>query len=260
MRLLSDRNYLKAFADALFLSKCLLCDREFPSRICESCLLTLPYHTGPHCLKCGKPRKTDEPRADCGFCYKRDFRFRRSRSLIRYDTNCRKLLHNFKYDGDISLGHQLSSTTEKMLLDIPQGLSAIFESPVSFDFALFVPSGRAKRRILGSSPSRIIFERTVRRLGIGSPCRIRPATGFLTRKRDTPRQTELPFDRRIENAKTLFSLTKNTGLKGKTILLCDDLFTSGATLNECARLLRRGGAKEVYALTLFITEIDSPVI
>lgn len=73
---------------------------------------------------------------------------------------------------------------------------------------------------------------------------------ILVRSRETPPQTQLSEKERRKNVRGAFSLNSRKTVKGRIILLVDDVYTSGATVNECSRVLRRAGAKEVYVLTL----------
>jgi len=78
-----------------------------------------------------------------------------------------------------------------------------------------------------------------------------PADPFVLRRdRATPPQTQLPEDERRRNVRGAFSLNPGRPIDGKNILLVDDVYTSGATVNECSRVLNRGGAKEVFVITL----------
>jgi predicted amidophosphoribosyltransferase len=72
----------------------------------------------------------------------------------------------------------------------------------------------------------------------------------LCRDRETAPQTQLTEDERRTNVRGAFAIRPVKSLKGKSLLLVDDVYTSGATVNECSRVLVRGGAKEVYVLTL----------
>ncbi len=73
---------------------------------------------------------------------------------------------------------------------------------------------------------------------------------ILLRSRETPPQTQFPEEERRKNVRGVFSLNPEKWIRGKTLLLVDDVYTSGATVNECNRTLIRSGAKEVYVLTL----------
>ena len=78
-----------------------------------------------------------------------------------------------------------------------------------------------------------------------------PVDAFvLCRDRETAPQTQLTEDERRKNVRGAFAVRPVKSLKGKSLLLVDDVYTSGATVNECSRVLIRGGAKEVYVLTL----------
>jgi competence protein ComFC len=72
----------------------------------------------------------------------------------------------------------------------------------------------------------------------------------LLRKVDTPPQTQLPEEDRRKNMRGAFALSRKTAVKGKCLLLVDDVYTSGATVNECSRVLKQGGARAVFVLTL----------
>ncbi len=73
---------------------------------------------------------------------------------------------------------------------------------------------------------------------------------ILLRSRETPAKTQLPEGDRRKNVRGAFSLNPETSVRGKRLLLIDDIYTSGATVKECSRTLIRGGAKEVSVLTL----------
>jgi len=70
------------------------------------------------------------------------------------------------------------------------------------------------------------------------------------RSKETPPQTQLTEAERRKNVRGVFSLNPQKPIDGKRVLLVDDVYTSGATVNECSRCLKQGGAKEVYVLTL----------
>ena len=72
----------------------------------------------------------------------------------------------------------------------------------------------------------------------------------LCRERETPPQTQLAEDERRKNVRGAFAIYPGKLLKRRSVLLVDDVYTSGATANECSRVLVRGGAREVYVLTL----------
>ncbi len=73
---------------------------------------------------------------------------------------------------------------------------------------------------------------------------------ILLRSKETPPQTQLPEEERRKNVRGAFSLDPEKSVEGKVLLLVDDVYTTGATVNECSRTLIRAGAKEVHVLTL----------
>jgi ComF family protein len=72
----------------------------------------------------------------------------------------------------------------------------------------------------------------------------------LRRNKETPAQTQLTEEERRRNVRAAFTLNPENSVEGKRILLVDDVYTSGATVNECSRTLKKHAAKEVYVLTL----------
>jgi ComF family protein len=85
---------------------------------------------------------------------------------------------------------------------------------------------------------------------IGSVYKLPVDCFTLFRKIDTPPQTQLPEEDRRKNIRGAFGLAAESAMKGKRLLLVDDVYTSGATVNECSRVLKRGGSREVFVLTL----------
>ena len=115
---------------------------------------------------------------------------------------------------------------------------------ISFDVIIPVPLHRKRLRWRGFNQSVVLAHE------IGRLWRI-PVDAFaLARSRETPPQTQLHEDERRRNMRRAFSVNPRCSLKDKSILLIDDVYTSGATVDECSRALLRGGAREVAVLTL----------
>jgi ComF family protein len=204
-------------------STCLLCGGNAEeSVLCAGCigdLPELPDHTCPHC---SEPTTHGER---CGACLKDPPHFARTFALYRYDFPADRLVHALKY------GHQLA-------------LAAWFGQRLgeriaghAFDAIIPLPLHPNRLRERGFNQSGEI----ARQLQI--PTKIPVDRSSLLRTRETPPQAELPLKARHKNVRGAFEC--RTDFTGRRILLVDDVMTTGATANECARVLRLHGAAEV---------------
>jgi ComF family protein len=171
----------------------------------------------------------------CGRCIMDKFYFERARSIAFYDGLLKDILHKFKYEGKLGLGRVLSS----ILIDnLPNDL----DTP---DIVVPVPLyiGRLRKREYNQSV--ILGERLAKYLRI-------PFDPFVLRRvRDTKPQFEIRGDaEKRKNVKGAFVVEKGERIKGESVLLIDDIFTSGSTINECSRVLLKAGASYVQVLTL----------
>ena len=114
----------------------------------------------------------------------------------------------------------------------------------SFDTIVPVPLHPKRLRWRGFNQA-VLLGREVSRLW-----RIPMDPFILSRSRETPPQTQLAEEERRRNVRRAFAPNPEKSLEGKSLLLVDDVYTSGATVNECSRALLRAGAKEVHVLTL----------
>lgn len=137
-------------------------------------------------------------------------------------------MHAFKYDGCRSLSQGLGA----QLRDSAADLLAYA------DVVVPVPLHRSRRRARGFNQAREL----ARRLGV-------PMVDVLRRIRATPSQTDLPADARHANVQNAFALKRGRGVEGLRIVLVDDVSTTGATIEACARVLRAAGAADVSAVT-----------
>lgn len=110
-----------------------------------------------------------------------------------------------------------------------------------FDIIISVPLYKEKERVRGYNQSQLISRILSRETGIAEN------SGLLLKVRDTGRQSLLNRKERSLNIKDAFQLTNKDRVKGKTVLLVDDILTTGYTVNECSRILKEAGAKWVTA-------------
>ena len=153
----------------------------------------------------------------------------RARSIGAYDGALRDIIHAFKYDGRRSLAGPLAALMRQQGSELLDGA----------DTAVPVPLHRSRRRQRGFNQAADL----ARHLGL-------PWTEALRRTRATPSQTDLPASRRHANVRNAFAIRRRVGIAGCCVVLVDDVSTTGATLEACARILLEAGAREVRALTV----------
>lgn len=227
------RRFQEAVLTFIFPKRCPFCGRVITPReaYCVSCGKQLPEITKDCCLHCGMPREA------CA-CHKRKQFLSGITAPFYYQGPVRQGVLRMKFGGKLT-GVPLFAERMAVRLDAVYG-------GVRFDAATYVPMYWKKEKERGYNQARLLAEGVAGRKGL-------PLEACLQKTTDTPPQHELPFDKRRGNLMGVFAVSQAYDLKGKTILLCDDVFTSGATLNECAKMLLMGGAQAVYGLTLAIT-------
>lgn len=177
----------------------------------------------------------------CAACRAQQPPFRAARSAFVFGGPLREAVHRLKYEGKLALAPRLAPLlSQAMERDtVLSGFAPQFLVPV--------PLHRARQRQRGTNQSALLAHELGRQLNI-------PVAPCLRRTRDTPPQVELNRAQRQSNVRDAFALDAalwaKIGGRGARLLLLDDVFTTGATLSECARALQRGGAGEICALTL----------
>ncbi len=234
--------------DFIFPRVCPFCESASKDgRVCNSCLLQIRFiGKNSVCLRCGVPSDFTETsdRSDpmksvsshfCGQCLLGRFYFDRARSVAFYDGLLRDMLHKFKYQGRLNLGRAISNILIENFpadLDIPD---------IIIPVPLYI--GRLRKREYNQSV--ILGE------GLSRYLRVSFNPFVLKRIRDTRPQFEIKSeDEKRKNVKGAFSLDESGKIKGKSVLIIDDIFTTGSTIDECARVVLDSGASRVQALTL----------
>jgi ComF family protein len=208
-----------------------------PLEFCPSCRESLDLVRGPSCPTCGIPLSPEAPGGyECGSCLEGLYRFDRARSAGTYRGLLREVIHRFKYDGHISLARPLA----QLLLPAARELRALHE----IDVVLPVPLHPRRLRERGFNQAALLARR------IGGSLKIPVEYRALWRLRWTEPQIGLTSRERAENVRGAFGLTKKELVRDRTVLLVDDVFTTGETVDQCVRELKRGGAREVVVVTV----------
>jgi ComF family protein len=231
---------MHALLDMLYPRFCFGCGRAAPETLrwlCWDCLSTLPAVEPPFCAWCGDPIcGSVTHHFVCHTCSRVPPAFMRARSLFRYDGLVADLLKELKYHGGFWLAEDLARL-------LHHGVLAEYQID-GLDVVCPVPLHHARRRRRGYNQSDLLAGSLARLLGLDY------RANLLRRVRPTPTQTSLTALERAANMRNAFKVRFPGWLKGRRVLLVDDVMTTGATVNECARALRKGGAREVWAVTV----------
>jgi len=234
---------LQGLLNLIYPPRCLICKKllENNDGLCRECFQAIEIISAPYCNICGKPLEPVQSFAGvdspvCSDCRGRKLFFRYARSIGKYKGILKECIHLLKYRGKKVLLKPLDILVKKCIdRFIP------FEK---ISFIMPVPLHKKRFRQRGFNQSELIAEL------IGKHCRIPVLSTLLNRTVYTPSQTTLTKVERAKNVKGAFEVNESPYIKMGTILLVDDVYTTGATVNECARVLKRAKAKELYVLTL----------
>ncbi|OXT08732.1 amidophosphoribosyltransferase [Thermoanaerobacterium thermosaccharolyticum] len=221
------------FLDLLFPPKtnCILCGKMIrEGKICDDCESKLPFISGNTCIVCGKPIDTGEK---CPDCMEYEHIFSRSISAFEYDETMKSLIARFKYYKERNLSEFFAEYMYKYIKD----------ADIKFDVIVPVPLHRTKLDERGYNQAELLARELSYRFDI---IMSKP----LRRIRNTKSQTEFSREERMKNLKGAFKVVYEDMVKNKIILLVDDVLTTGSTLDECAKVLKEGGAKDVFATTI----------
>ncbi len=223
------------FLTLLYPPRCLVCRTLGESGLCAACASQILPIAAPFCAVCGHTL-TD---SRCANCAAQAPAFRCSRSLGAYDGVLRHTIHQFKYRDRSQLAVPLGRLLAEYARAHASELNALH-----FDVLLPMPMHPVRQRVRGYNQS----ERLARVLS--SELDLPLLTGVLVRARPTRPQVGLSGEARRTNLRGAFTVSQPDSVQGKTLLLVDDVVTSGSSLHECAAALSAAGAQAVYALTL----------
>jgi ComF family protein len=213
--------------------------------LCPACISEFLPVESPQCSRCGMVFKSRQGEDHvCGECLDSPKRFQIARSVGIYKDTLMAVIHCFKYKGKTQLARPLGTLLFTAFIN--------FWDKMSMDLIVPVPLHIKKLRMRGFNPSFLLVKdwgRIAEFLHVGSPD-IPIGINVLERRRWTEPQTGLGRKERLSNIKNAFNISNDSKITGKRILLVDDVYTTGATVNECAKVLLRGGAGHVDVLTL----------
>jgi len=227
---------------AVWPERCPLCrallEPGAPPSLCRSCMALIKPLAAPLCALCGRELSLASlpPGQVCGYCNLGPPAYDAARSFAVYDGLLAQAIRAFKFHSDRSL---LPALQELMLKADEAWLHAH-----DVDAVIPVPLHQARLRARGFNQAADLARPVARHRAVPL------LGGALVRVRDTEPQYGLSIDQRRGNVKGAFSVDRPGRIQGKSIMLVDDIMTTGITLNESAKALKKAGAQKVVVLTL----------
>ncbi len=211
--------------------------------MCRECLAAIKPVRAPQCVVCGDRLVSAQLLMGDGRCANcRDFepQFERAVSFGEYEDGLRGLIHLLKYESITPVAGPLGSMMAQAIGELLSGRGLMRPLLVP------VPLHKSRRRTRGFNQAELIAQAAGKCL---SP-RLEVASGILLRQRDTISQVGLSREERLHNVRGAFRVSDPGRVKGRTLIVVDDVMTTGTTLSECARVLTRAGAERVWAVTV----------
>src|SRR5205809_7961610 len=228
----------QAAVSLLYPATCTICGKNVRAGeyLCDACEVKIVRIAPPFCETCSEPFEGSITGAfTCANCAHRTIYFDAAVAAYRGRGIVREVIHEFKYGRQMHLRHLIAGW-----------LYAAFDDERlrgrEFDMIVPVPLHPARQRERGFNQANLLAELLTAQISI-------PSKPVLKRVRYTTTQTALDRAERMENLHNAFRLRRNANVRGLRVLLIDDVLTTGSTLSECARILKRSGAISVHAAT-----------
>lgn len=234
--------FIECIINIMYPKKCVICNeiieyKNSKDYVCLKCRENIPFISGNICKKCGKPIDYGEI---CSRCMETAFAFDFGFSPFEYEI-VRKSIFRLKYKGVKKDGKAMG---ELMSLFVREKYNDVIKN---IDIIVPVPIHEKKLKKREFNQADIIGKRIAQNFNIVYK------DDLIKRIRNTVPQNSLEHKERKENIKDAFVITDKEFIKDKSIMIVDDIFTTGSTINECSRLLIMNGAKNVVFYTFSIT-------
>lgn len=227
---------------------CILCNKPIKKintySLCKDCFKELNF-IQDGCIKCGKPiiyhslEKLDL--CGCSYCFNKSFYFDKAISCIEYSDISKSMILGFKYKNKTYMAKYISNIMKEKL-DLEN---------IKFDYITFVPLHKKRMRKRGFNQSEKISKELGKMIDI-------PILDCIYRKSNTNRLYNLNRKERKIELKNAFLVKENINYaNGKNILLIDDIFTTGSTVNEISKLLKLNNVNKIFVMTLLTKSNDN---
>jgi len=223
-----------------FPRRCPLCDAVISQGglVCEQCTAKIPYIEEPCCKKCGKQLE-NERQEYCGDCSRKKHFFRQGKAVFSYRGEMKLSMYRFKYSNKREYADFYA---EEAMLRYGDWIRRR-----GIEVIIPVPLYKGKRRARGYNQAEVFAKELGRKTGI------LVEKSMLRRIKNTKPQKMLSDKQRKDNLKGAFQVETNI-VKYSKILLVDDIYTTGATVDAIAELLIKAGVKEIYFMSICIGE------
>lgn len=235
--------YIESFLELIYPEKntCMVCgsyDETIEDRyICRNCEKKIKKITAPICIKCSKPIDYNKSINLCPDCVLYEKHFVMSKSPFLYEGIIKKNIHNFKYYNKPYLYKLFGSLLLNYMLET---------NYINFDYMTSVPLHPSKMKSRGYNQSELVAKYISQKLNI-------PYINTLKRVKKTIKQSTQSKEKRRKNLINAFNINyiKNIDkIKNSDILLVDDIYTTGSTVDECSKTLLNFGISKVFVLTI----------
>ena len=205
-------------------------------RICPECLMRISVISPPYCMKCSKPLE-DDLQELCQDCERKNHVFTRGVGAFSYSKAMKKSMYGFKYNNRREYGKYYADVIWEKYGSTIMSWNA--------DALVPVPLHRARLRKRGYNQAQVLAKEIEKLSGV------KVVDNVLIRTKNTKPQKELTDKERNNNIESAFQMSTND-LKYNKVILVDDIYTTGATINECAKALLDGGVGKVYFIAACI--------
>ena len=234
------RAWKEFLISVLFPRRCPVCDEVIlhGEKICGVCAGKVVYIKEPSCKKCGKQLE-NERKEYCGDCSRKRHFYEQGKAIFSYQKDMKRSMYRFKYSNRREYAEFFAEAAAKKYGTwlVRRGIDVIVP----------VPMYAAKKRSRGYNQAEV-FARA-----LGRECAIPVEKKMVIRVKNTMPQKAMNNKQRKDNLKGAFQVRSNI-VKYSKILLVDDIYTTGATIDTIAELLKKSGAKEVYFLSICVGE------
>jgi ComF family protein len=245
--------------NVLMPSDCRVCGAAMAAlarvRVCEACVARVGTQAEAEqdvlCTRCGDAMGMESARfaaamgvSECTMCRLAPPQFDRAVSFANYEDEMRRMLHLLKFEG-------MRGVAEHVLGDAMAGAARKLRGDAADELVVVpVPLFAAREKARGFNQARLLAEAAVKRLRRAEPgWGLRLGSGVLERVKDTQALYALNPTQRRASLKGAFRVANVEAVRGREVLLIDDIMTTGATARECARVLKRAGAAKVWVVT-----------
>lgn len=232
------KHYIKAALALFFSNTCVLCRKELTLRenhICSQCAADIVHLPKPQCTRCARPITRGSEKGKCPNCYNRKFYYRKIFCFLALTPTTHAVFHHVKY-------YQKPWLLDILFENLPLYIQTVFPKN-RYNGIIAIPLSWTRRMLRGFNQSYNIAKQISIQTHI-------PIIKHSLKRRNTISQSKLKRKERLTKHTVNFMIRQTSAIKNKHILLIDDIYTTGSTVNACAKILRENGAQSVDVFTL----------